>query len=200
MSDKTVQERVSVLENDAEHINASLTRIERMLIDIRSDFLKNQARNYADLSATRRELEQDIEWHREETAANLANLETRFKESIGESASNLSEFKKETAANFAKSDSSVSELEKEPVTSFAKTDANFKRFLERMEKIYSDFRKDPKEQATATESTQSQFDVEVARHKTKARWIGIPLLTFLGLDIADSIGLLSLIGKLFSGG
>ena len=229
MSDKTVEERVSVLENEAEYIKASLTRIERMLINLRSDFLNNQARNYADLNATRRELQLDIESRREEnaanfekletrlkesigetdsnlsefkeeTAGNFANLETRLKESIGETDSNLSEFKKETAPNFAKTGSSVSELGKEPTASFAKTDTNFTKFHERIDKIYRDFIKDRKDIDAASDAKLSQVKAKLARHKTATGWIIIALLIFNGFAIAESIGLLSFIGKLCSGG
>ena len=258
MSDKTVEERVSVLENEAEYINASLTRIERMLINLRSYLLKNQAQNYADLNATRRELELNIESRRgenaanfakletrlkesiggtdsnlnefkketavnfeklearlkesigetdsnlsefkKEMAANFAKLETRLKESIGETDSNLREFKKETAPNFAKTGSSVSELGKEPAANCAKTDISFTAFQERIDKIYRDFSKDLKDIDAVAEATQSQVKAKLARHKMATGWIIIALLIFNAFAIAESIGLLSLVGKLCSGG
>ena len=200
MSDKTVQQRVSVLENDAEHTKSSIARIERMLIDLRSDFLKNQARNDADLSATRRELQQDIESHLKETTQNFAKLKTRLEESIGETDSNHSEREKEPPASRAKMDATLNECRKETDASFAKLNATLDEFRKetsanfaRLEKMVGDLSKDLKEYQTA-------INVELARQKTNTRWIIVFGLGLVGAAFADSVGWVSLIGKLFSGG
>ena len=207
MADKSVEERVGTLEQDAEHTKSSLTKIEGLFTSLHNDIHNTQAQSNSNFNAVRVELKQDVERHRNETAANFAKsdsnlsdfkketsanfekLETRLKESIGESDSNLSDFKKETAANFAKSDSNLSDFKKETAANFA-----------RLEKMVGDLSKDLREYQTAMSATQSQFNVELVRQKTNTRWIIVFGLGLVGAAFADSVGWLSLIGKLLSGG
>ena len=222
MADKSVEERVGTLEQDAEHTKSSLTKIEGLFTSLHNDIHNTQAQSNSNFNAARVELRQDVERHRNETAANFEKLETRLKESIGETDSNLSDFKKETAANFEKletrlkesigeTDSNLSDFKKETAANFAKSDANFKEFQqkmdtnfkefqEKMEKMFGDLSKDVKEHLTASNAKQAQFDVELAKHKTNVRWIIIFGVGVVGTAFAGSHGWLGLIGKLLSGG
>ena len=135
MSDKSVEERLSVLEKDAEHTRSALTRIEGLFTSLHNDIHNTQAQSNSNINAARVELKQDVERHRTETTANFAKLE----------------------------------------------------------KMFGDLSKDVKEHHTA-------INVELARQKTNTRWIIVFGLGLVGAAFADSVGWVSLIGKLFSGG
>ena len=66
MSEKPVEERLSVVENDIEHIKSSLDRVEGLISNLHNDIHNTQTQNNSNINALRSELKQDIEAHRKE--------------------------------------------------------------------------------------------------------------------------------------
>ena len=66
MSEKPVEERLSVVENDIEHIKSSLDRVEGLISNLHNDIHNTQTQNNSNINAMRSELKQDIEAHRKE--------------------------------------------------------------------------------------------------------------------------------------
>ena len=66
MSVKPVEERLSVVENDIEHIKSTLVRVENLISNLHNDIHNTQTQNNSNSNALRSELKQDIEAHRKE--------------------------------------------------------------------------------------------------------------------------------------
>ena len=66
MSEKPVEERLSVLENGIEHIKSTLDRVESLLSNLHNDIHNTQTQNSSNCNVLRSNLKLDIEAHRKE--------------------------------------------------------------------------------------------------------------------------------------
>ena len=80
MSEKPVEERLSVVENDIEHIKSTLDRVEGSISDLHNDIHNTQTQNNSNINALRSELKQDIEANRKEIKEITEKLDANQKE------------------------------------------------------------------------------------------------------------------------
>ena len=80
MSEKPVEERLSVLENGIEHIKSTLVRVESLISNLHNDIHNTQAQNNSNINALRSELKQDIEAQRKEITEKLDNYQKEMRE------------------------------------------------------------------------------------------------------------------------
>ena len=80
MSEKPVEERLSVVENDIEHIKSSLDRVEGLISNLHNDIHNTQTQNNSNINALRSELKQDIEANRKEIQQLNEKLDANQKE------------------------------------------------------------------------------------------------------------------------
>ena len=80
MSEKPVTERLSVVENDIEHIKTTLDKIQGSISDLHNDIHNTQAQHNANINALRDEMLQNIEAHRKQTEADFKKAEKENKD------------------------------------------------------------------------------------------------------------------------
>ena len=82
MSDKPVEERLSIVENDIEHIKSTLDRVESLISNLHNDIHNTQTQNNSNSNALRSELKQDIEANRTEITGKLEAHRTEMTEKL----------------------------------------------------------------------------------------------------------------------
>ena len=169
MSEKPVEERLSVVENDIEHIKSTLDRVEGSISDLHNDIHNTQTQNNSNINALRSELKQDIEANRKEIKEINEKLDTHRKE-INEK---LDAHRKEMNE---KLDENQKEMREFFTSTIARLEANQSKL----------------------DDNQRSLNEKHARLSRDLVWLYIMGLSLFGTTVANANGWLSFIGKLFS--
>ena len=204
MSEKPVTERLSIVENDIEHIKTTLDKIQGSISDLHNDIHNTQTQHNANIIALRDEVLQNIEAHRNQTSAEFKKAEKESRDFREKSEKDLKEFREKTEESFKE----VREKSEKDMKEFReKTDEGFKEVrkemaagFERMENRFDQFSKEIREILARHEAVQFKFNAELAQQKRDLRWIIVIGFAIFGAAVANANGWFSLIWKLFTGG
>ncbi len=215
MSEKPVTERLSIVENDIEHIKTTLDKIQGSISDLHNDIHNTQTQHNANIIALRDEVLQNIEAHRNQTSAEFKKAEKESRDYREKSEKDLKEFREKSEKDLKefreKTEESFKEVreksEKDMKEFREKTDEGFKEVrkemaagFERIENQLAQYSKENRETQARHEAVQFKFNAELEGQKRDLRWIIVIGLAIFGATVADANGWFGLIGKLFTGG